>query len=165
MAHAEPRSVRAGHRTDAAGFVAGVGLLALAGIVLRDAFALSGQVVYGLGPAAAPKIVGVGLVVLGLLLIASSFRVGARTQRDALDVTAVAALLAGLGALILVIGLGGGFIVATALLFTATAFAFGRRAPAADLAIGLGLGVAIYLLFTKLLTLSLPSGPIERLLA
>ena len=152
-------------RTDVAGLVAGAGLLALAGIVLRDAFALSGQVIYGLGPAAAPKIVAIGLACLGALIVVTSFRVGARGERDALDMTAVAALLAGLAALILVIGLGGGFIVATALLFAATATAFGRRALAADLAIGLGLGFAIYLLFTKLLTLSLPSGPIERLLA
>ena len=153
-----------GRHVDRAGLVAGAGLLALAGIVLADAFALSGQVTYGLGPAAAPKIVGLGLAVLGLALLVSSFRVGG-TERDSLDLGAVAALLAGLVALILVIGLGLGFILATSLLFAATAFAFGRRALAADLAIGLVLGLVVFLLFTKLLTLALPSGPLERLLS
>jgi putative tricarboxylic transport membrane protein len=45
-----------------------------------------------------------------------------------------------------------------------TAAAFGRRAFLTDLAIGFGLGLVVYLLFVKLLTLSLPVGPIERLL-
>ena len=62
-----------------------------------------------------------------------------------------------------IIGLGGGFIPATAILFAATATAFGRRAIHIDLAIGAGLGVVVFLLFDKLLTLSLPAGPIERL--
>jgi putative tricarboxylic transport membrane protein len=35
--------------------------------------------------------------------------------------------------------------------------------PNADLAIGFGLGLAAYLMFSKVLTLSLPTGPIERL--
>ena len=58
----------------------------------------------------------------------------------------------------------GGFIAATAVLFATTSAAFGRRAFLTDLAIGIALGVAIFLMFDKLLTLSLPTGPIERLL-
>jgi len=67
-------------------------------------------------------------------------------------------------ALIAIIGLGGGFIPATTILFAATAASFGRRAIHIDVAIGLVLALAIYLLFDKLLTLSLPAGPLERLL-
>ena len=73
-------------------------------------------------------------------------------------------ILGGLAALIALIGLGGGFIPATAILFAATAAAFGRRAFLTDLLIGFVLGVVIFLIFDKLLTLSLPSGPLERLL-
>ena len=62
-----------------------------------------------------------------------------------------------------IIGLGGGFIPATAVLFAATATAFGRRAILTDLGIGIVLGLVVYLLFAKLLTLSLPVGPIESL--
>jgi putative tricarboxylic transport membrane protein len=55
-------------------------------------------------------------------------------------------------------------MIGTALLFAATSTAFGRRAFVTDLAIGAVLAVLIYLLFAKLLTLSLPAGPLERLL-
>ncbi len=74
-------------------------------------------------------------------------------------------ILGGLAALIAIIGLGGGFIPATASLFATTSAAFGGRAILIDLAIGLVLGAVIYLLFDKLLTLSLPAGPLERLLS
>ena len=66
--------------------------------------------------------------------------------------------------LIAIIGFGGGFIPATTVLFTMTAAAFGRRAFLVDLAIGFVLAFVIYLMFDKLLTLSLPAGPLERLL-
>ena len=41
--------------------------------------------------------------------------------------------------------------------------AFGRRAFLTDLLIGAVIAVLIYLLFGKLLTLSLPAGPLENL--
>ena len=63
-----------------------------------------------------------------------------------------------------IIGLDGGFIPATTILFAATATAFGRRAILTDLAIGFVLSLVVYLMFTKLLSLSLPTGPLERLL-
>ncbi len=69
-----------------------------------------------------------------------------------------------MAALIGMIGIGGGFIPATAILFAMTAAAFGRRAFLTDVAIGFALALVIYLLFVKLLTLSLPAGPLERLL-
>ncbi|MFN5672817.1 MAG: tripartite tricarboxylate transporter TctB family protein, partial [Bradyrhizobium sp.] len=40
----------------------------------------------------------------------------------------------------------------------------GRRAVAADTVIALVITTLIYLAFDKLLTLSLPAGPLERLL-
>jgi putative tricarboxylic transport membrane protein len=51
-----------------------------------------------------------------------------------------------------------------AVLFATTATAMGRRKPAADLAIGLALGLLVYLMFAKLLSLSLPAGPLESLI-
>ena len=59
--------------------------------------------------------------------------------------------------------MNGGFIPATTVLFAATAAAFGRRAILTDLAIGFVLSVVVYLMFSKVLSLSLPAGPIERL--
>ena len=72
-------------------------------------------------------------------------------------------VLGGLAALIAVIGFGGGFIIATALLFAMTAAAFGRKAFHIDIIIGLVLATIVYLVFSKLLALTLPAGPLERL--
>ena len=66
--------------------------------------------------------------------------------------------------MIVLIGIGGGFIPAMTILFAATATGFGRRAILTDLAIGFVLGVVTYLIFSKVLSLSLPMGPLERLL-
>jgi putative tricarboxylic transport membrane protein len=49
-------------------------------------------------------------------------------------------------------------------LFVATSAAFGRRAIVADSAIALVMSTLIYLAFDRLLTLSLPAGPLERLM-
>ena len=97
---------------------------------------------------------------------AISFWPGAATfpPREDIDPQAIVLILGGLAALIAIIGLGGGFIAATTILFVDHRAAFGRRAFHIDLAIGLVLAVAIYLLFDKLLTLSLPAGPLERLI-
>ena len=48
-------------------------------------------------------------------------------------------------------------------LFAATATAFGRRAIVTDLVLGFVIATVIYLVFSKLLTLGLPAGPLERL--
>ena len=84
--------------------------------------------------------------------------------RESADPKAVLLILAGLALLIAIIGLGGGFILAATALFVTTSAAFGRRAILADLAIALVMTTLIYLAFDRLLTLSLPAGPLERLL-
>ena len=55
-------------------------------------------------------------------------------------------IIGGLVALMTLIGIGGGFILGTV-------------PPLPDLAIGFVLAVVVYLLFAKLLALSLPMGP------
>ena len=57
-----------------------------------------------------------------------------------------------------VIGFGGGFIIATTLLFAMTSAAFGRKALHIDLLIGFVLATVVYLSFHKILSLSLPAG-------
>ena len=104
-----------------------------------------------------------GILLVGLGHIAVAVR-GGLPDRDIADWGAVTWIGGGLLAVIGLIALGGGFVPAMALLFAATARGFGRRALAVDLAIGAVLGFIIYLLFTKLLTLSLPIGPLERLI-
>nr|WP_132031340.1 tripartite tricarboxylate transporter TctB family protein [Aquabacter spiritensis] len=138
------------------------GLLALAGIIFWDTTQLAQRTVYGLGPEAAPRVVAAGLALLAVANFVQALR-GALPSRGTADRRPLLLIVGGMAALMAVLTFGGGYILATAILFTATATAFGRRAYAADFAIGLAVGVATYLLFAKLLTLSLPMGPLERL--
>ena len=110
-----------------------------------------------------PYAVAALLAALGAGHVVAAFRDGLPAP-EAADWGAIGWIALGLVALLLCIGLGAGFVLATTFLFALTARAFGRRAPLADAGIGFGLGVAIYLLFAKVLTLSLPAGPLERLL-
>jgi putative tricarboxylic transport membrane protein len=150
------------HRADVAGVAIALGLIALAGIIFWDMTQLSLTSTYGLGPKAMPTVVATGLALLGLANLVTALR-GGLPARESFDPTAVLLILGGLVALIALIALGGGFIIATAVLFTTTATAFGRRAYVTDFVIGLVLGTLIFLMFDKLLTLSLPAGPLERL--
>jgi putative tricarboxylic transport membrane protein len=150
-------------RPDPAGIAIALGLIAIAIIIVLDLRRLEVSSTYGLGPEAMPSVVAAGLAILGIANLIMAWR-GDLPTRESVDPRAILLILGGLAALIALIGLGGGFIVATAVLFTATAAAFGRRAPLIDLLIGPVLGLVIFLLFDKLLTLSLPAGPIERLL-
>ena len=150
-------------RIDVAGLVIALILLVLAGVVWWDMSKLQILSPYDLGPKVMPVIVSGCLALLAIGNGIGAFR-GNLPARDSLDWKPIALILGGLASLIVLIGLGLGFMIGTALLFAATSTAFGRRAFVTDLAIGAVLAVLIYLLFAKLLTLSLPAGPLERLL-
>ncbi len=150
-------------RPDVTSAVVGGLLLILAIVVGWDASKQTLAATYGVGPQAMPYLVAGGLLLLGAAHLLEAFR-SLPESREPFDPWALALIGGGLAALIAVIAFGGGFIIATTLLFAATARAFGRRALLADLAIGLAIGFIVYLAFTKLLTLSLPQGPLERLL-
>lgn len=149
-------------RTDFAGLAIAAILVALAALLFWDMGNLQLNAVYGIGPKAMQIVVATGLLLLGFGNAVLAFR-GGLPERESVDFGAIALILGGLAALIGVIALGGGFILATALLFAAVARAFGRRALLIDLAIGFALGLLAYLLFAKLLALTLPVGPLERL--
>jgi putative tricarboxylic transport membrane protein len=150
-------------RIDVAGLVIALILLVLAGLVWWDMSKLQILSPYDLGPKVMPIIVSAGLVILAIGNGIGAFK-GNLPARDSLDWKPIILILGGLVSLIVLIGLGGGFMIGTALLFAATSTAFGRRAFVMDLVIGAVLAILIYLLFAKLLTLSLPTGPLERLL-
>jgi len=152
-------------RVDPAGIAVAALLAALAAILIWDMTTLTITQTYGVGPKAMPIVVATGL----LLLAAGNLVLGLRgdfPDREQPAITPVLLILGGLFAVIVLIWIGGGFIPAVTILFAATAAGFGRRAPReniTDLGIGLVLGTVAYLVFAKLLTLSLPSGPLERL--
>ena len=163
MAASDSTAAPPARRVSPAGLVVAALLAATALVVFLDMGSQSLTATYGLGPQAMSAAVGVGLALLAAANLLLAFR-GEPANPETSDKRAIGLILGGLAALIASIALGGGFILGTAILFAATAAAFGRRALAADLGIGLVLGIGIYLLFTKLLTLALPAGPLERLL-
>jgi putative tricarboxylic transport membrane protein len=154
---------RTGKPVDRPAVVVGLGLLALAGLMVFDASRLTITSTYGMGPEAMPYLIAGGLALLAVGHFVLAVK-SALPEREAYDPRAIMWIALGMFALIAMIGIGGGFIPAMALLFATTARAFGRTAFGIDLLIGFVLGVFLYLMFTKLLTLSLPEGPLERFL-
>jgi putative tricarboxylic transport membrane protein len=143
--------------------VIGVLLLVVAGITAWDASSMQIRANYGVGADAASYLVAAFLTILALGHFAGAVR-GAELSLDRVDYAALGWVGLALLCLVGVIGLGGGFIPAMTLLFAFTARAFGRRALLADIVIGAVLALLVYLLFHGLLTLTLPVGPIERLI-
>jgi putative tricarboxylic transport membrane protein len=150
-------------RVDPAGLVIALTLAAVAAVLVWDANQLQSNTTYGMGPQVMPIVIAIGLGILAIGNLIDALR-GNLPPRESADPKAVLLILAGLALLIAIIGLGGGFILATTALFVTTSTAFGRRAILADLAIALVMTTLIYLAFDRLLTLSLPAGPLERLM-
>ncbi|WP_105404635.1 tripartite tricarboxylate transporter TctB family protein [Neorhizobium sp. T7_12] len=148
-------------RPGRAPLVVGIILLASAIVVALDANRIQGGFTYGISPAAVPYVIAGFLALLGIGHFIAAFRSEA-AEVEAADWRAVSLVAGGLLGLMASIALGGGFIVGSALLFALTARSFGRGALLADLAIGAGLGLVIFLTFNKLLSLTLPMGPIEH---
>jgi len=147
--------------------IIGLVLLALAAVIFADAQRLAPGSMYGVGPSEAPTMIAGGLVLLGLATLLAAWRPRASDNEfaaeGAIDTAAVVVIMAALVALIALMTLGGGFILGCTVLFAGTAWAFGRRAPVADIAIGLVLALIVYAVFTRALTLGLPEGPLEKL--
>jgi putative tricarboxylic transport membrane protein len=150
-------------RPEVSALVVAAALFVTAAAIVIDASRLEITSTYGLGPKAVPFVIAAGLVLLGIGHVVMAF-IGDWPEPEPGDPKAIFLILGGLVALIALIALGGGFIPATTILFAATATAFGRRAILTDLLIGFVLALVVFLIFDKLLTLSLPIGPIERLL-
>ena len=150
-------------RIDPAGVVIAVALAVLAAVLVWDASQLPSTSMYGMGPEAMPVVVATGLGLLAIGNLIDALR-GNLPARESSDPKPVLLILGGLALLIAIIGFGGGFILATSALFVATSAAFGRRAILTDAVIALVMSTLIYLAFDRLLTLSLPAGPLERLL-
>jgi putative tricarboxylic transport membrane protein len=150
-------------RVDRAGVVIAALLAGLAAVLVWDARGLQSTTMYGMGPEAMPVVIASGLALLAIGNLIDALR-GHLPARESADPVPVVLILAGLALLIGIIGFGGGFILATSALFVTTSAAFGRRAVLVDSAIAIVMSTLIYLAFDRLLTLSLPAGPLERLL-
>jgi putative tricarboxylic transport membrane protein len=151
-------------RFDISSLIIAVGLAVLALLIRIETSRMQAAPAYArIGPEAAPNVVALGLLVLAVATAFAAWR-GLTAKAEPADWPPVLIILGGLVALILIIAFGGGFILASAVLFAATSRAFGRQALAVDFAIGFVIALIAYLAFAKLLALSLPSGPLENLL-
>ena len=150
----------------------GAVLFGLAAVIGRDLTLMAPAQAVGVGPTAAMRIVVLLLVVLGLAHVAAALRMraalrGRKTSELGTVLTNRAAMgwvLGGLVGMILVLQFGGGFIIGSTWLFAATARAFGQPIRIKSPAIGFVLAALVYAFFTQALSLSLPAGPLERLL-
>ncbi|QGV81403.1 tripartite tricarboxylate transporter TctB family protein [Streptomyces ficellus] len=148
-------------------------LLLLGVLVLTDALTM--DVAAGqrgpVGPATVPVVVGTGLLAVAVLLAVDVLRGGRGEAEGGEDVDLsepgdwrTVLLLAGvfLGGAVL-IG-PAGFPVAGALIFWGSAYALGSRRPDRDPLIAAALSLATYLVFTHLLGVPLPGGPLTGVL-
>lgn len=165
MNDASPPSTHdAGPRSRTLGGIGAV-LVALGAALWIDAVSLPPPAVMGVGPSAAPRLVGVLLLGLGVAHGVSAWRLrGVALRPDRGNHRSLAWVMAALLGLVAALELGGGFVLGSAWLFVATARGFGEPVRLRSVALGLGLSLAVYLFFTRVLSLALPAGPLERVL-
>lgn len=155
-----PDDSRAG--PDRAVIAIGVGLIAVAAIVFWQSWGLRAS--FGnqtIGPQMAPFAVCTLLAVLGALTVREGLR-GEAPAREDDDWAAVVWIGGGLAAMIALVKTAG-FVPGAAILFAATARAFGSTRVLVDLLVGVVLALVVYLGFVRLLGLTLPSGFVETL--
>lgn len=151
----------------------GAALFLLAAVILFDATKLTVPTVVGVGPTAAMRLVAILVALVAAAHWVAAFRQRARERAGESapaapsygNRAALGWVLGALVGLIAIIQLGGGFVLASTWLFAGTARGFGKPLSARSLAIGFVLSALVYLFFTKALSLGLPAGPLERLVA
>ncbi|WP_137110741.1 tripartite tricarboxylate transporter TctB family protein [Rhodobacter sp. SY28-1] len=152
-----------GRRPDGAAFVIAALLAIFGAVLLWDAGRLPQDGGYaGIGPAAMPKVIGGVLILLAVLTALNGLKraVASVPRQNPVPLLWIGGGVALQIALLHVIG----FIIATGLLFAATARAFGERRLPLALAAGFALSFIVYGIFDRLLQLNLPAGPLETLI-
>jgi putative tricarboxylic transport membrane protein len=140
-------------------------VLALGVFIAGETAMLRGGPGYAaIGPKLFPWLVAAGLLLVGVALLYEA-SVGAVAQPTGfqLDLPPALAVTAGL-VLQMVLMKPAGFVIASAGLFVAVAYAFGSRRLALNAAVGLMLCVITYTAFTHGLGLVLPAGVLGALL-
>lgn len=144
-----------------------LGVIALAGIVFWQTLAIPVSPLYArVGPTVIPMITATGLAGCGVVLLIQALRGGWQDpeEKDAIqDKRALVLLLAGFLANMTLIG-PLGFTVASTILFTLTARAFGSKNILRDVGIGFGLAIVSYLGFARALGINIGAGPLERMI-
>ncbi|MFN3892403.1 MAG: tripartite tricarboxylate transporter TctB family protein [Beijerinckiaceae bacterium] len=144
-----------------------LGVIGLAAVVFWQTLAIPVSPLYArVGPTVIPMIAAAGLAGCGVVLLIEALRGGWQDQEEReakQDKRALALLLAGFLANISLIG-PAGFTIASTILFTLTALAFGSKNVLRDAGTGFALSLVAYLGFARALGINIGAGPLERMI-
>jgi len=150
-------------RPDGAAFVIALVLAAIAAVIIWQTSLMRVPPIQAkVGPTVFPYVIAVGLIVLSIGTAFSAFR-GSFPAREKINYRPVLWVVGGLLAQMLLIGWAG-FSIGSAVLFAFVAKGFGRGPLWMTLPIGFVLAFVIWFIFSRGLQLSLPAGPLERLI-
>lgn len=155
----------AAERAPQAHRIAALAFFVVAVGVLAGAFVIDEGTSYqAVGPRAFPLLVGAGMCLVSAIGVVQAFRGADAEQLDELREEVAATHWPSV--LLLVVALVGytlllsplGYWQSTTVFFVAVARVLGSRRPVRDAIIGLVLALAVYILFDRLLGISLPPG-------
>lgn len=147
-----------------------LGVLLIGALILTGSFGIPDAGGYStVGPREVPRIVGIGLIVLGALLVWEVIRGGFRNHDEASEAALKTdwAAFAWVSAGLLLYGVAierAGFIVASMLLFICTARSFGSKRWISNALISFVLAIAVFAMFNYGLGLNLPKGILRGVL-
>ncbi|MBW6423690.1 tripartite tricarboxylate transporter TctB family protein [Rhizobium sp. XQZ8] len=157
------KTVTEQRRPDWAALVIAAVLVIMAAVIFFDVSRLRDMGGYSqVGPATVPDWIAFALVGLAVWTVFAAFRRDF-PEREKQEIKPVAWVVAGLIAQMVLIRFAG-FSIATGCLFGLAAAGFGARRIWISIPIGIVICFAIYWLFAVMLQLSLPAGPLERLI-
>ena len=160
MSLGEPNLSR---RPDGAALVIALVMAAIAAVIIWQTSLMRVPPIQAkVGPTVFPYVIAGGLLILAVGTAISALR-GQFPAREKDNLGPMAWIIGGLVAQMLLIGWAG-FSIGTAVLFAFTAKGFGRGPLWQTLPIGLVLSFVIWFIFSRGLQLSLPMGPLERLI-
>jgi putative tricarboxylic transport membrane protein len=160
MSSGEPNLSR---RPDGAALAIAAILAAIAAVIIWQTSQMRVPPIQArVGPTVFPYIIAGGLLLLSLGTIVSALRNGFPV-RSSDNYTPILWIIGGLVAQLLLLS-SAGFAIATGVLFAFTAKAFGRGPLWQTIPIGILFAFLVWFAFAKGLQLSLPSGPLERLI-
>ncbi|WP_332689276.1 tripartite tricarboxylate transporter TctB family protein [Devosia sp.] len=160
MSSGEPSLSR---RPDGAALVIAAILAAIAAVIIWQTGQMRIPPIQArVGPTVFPYIIAGGLLLLSIGTVVSALRHGF-PAREADNYQPIIWIVGGLVAQLLLLSTAG-FSIATGVLFAFTAKAFGRGPLWQTIPIGAVFAFLVWFAFAKGLQLSLPSGPLERLI-
>lgn len=144
-----------------------LGMLCVSGIVLWQTLEIPVSPIYArVGPTIIPMMTAAGLGCLSLALLVSALRGGWQSDEEkeyTPDKLALGWLAAGMLANIVLIG-PAGLTMASVVLFTLVARAFGSTRILRDASIGFVFSLVAYIGFARALGIKIGAGPLERAL-